>query len=89
MNLLGRTPDMTEGYCECSEDTSKRSIIDEEYHSCNNDDNSKLDSWEWIGPKEFAMTTQEQQIPQEYTEFQYLFKQPKQPELPDYGPHDH
>lgn len=50
---------MTEGYCEYlnTEDTSKRST--DEYHSCENNDDSELDLRERISPKELAATTQE------------------------------
>jgi len=95
MNLLGWAPDTTKSYCEYSnmEDISKRPTTDEEYHSGRTDSSeasdSELGSWEWIDPKELAATTQEPTIPKEYEEFQHLFKQPEQPELPDHGPHDH
>ena len=96
MNLPGWAPGATQKYCEylMDEDISKRSAPIEEYRSERVDSNqeasdSELGSWEWIDHKELAATTQEPQIPQEYIEFQHLFKQPERPELPDHGPHDH
>ena len=100
MNLSGWASDTIKEYCKYSmiENTSKRSTDDEEYHSCKSDvsnsNNSKdsiseLDSWIWIDPKELAVMNQEQEVSQEYIEFQHLFKQSEQSELLNYGLHDH
>ena len=100
MNLLRWASNTIKKYCKylMIEDTSKRSTEDEEYHSCessisNSNDSkdlaSKLDSLVWIDPKELATMNQEWEVPWEYIDFQHLFEQPEQPELPNYGLHNH
>ena len=42
-----------------------------------------------IDSKELAVTAAQDAIPPEYEEFQHLFNQPEQPELPTHRPHDH
>ena len=65
---------------------------DEDHHSWEHSNSSmetRSDSWEWIDSKELVVTATQDTIPTEYEEFQNLFKQPEQPELLKYGPHNH
>ena len=93
MNLLGWAPETNEHYQEylMIEDDTK-THQDEDHHSWGHSNSSmetRSDSWEWIDSKELVVTATQDTIPTEYEEFQNLFKQPEQPELPKYGPHDH
>ena len=64
----------------------------QDHHSWEHSDSSieaKSDSWIWIDSKELAATAAQDTIPLKYEEFQHLFNQPEQPELPTHRPHDH
>ena len=55
----------------------------------NSSTETESDSWIWIDLKELAVTAAQDTIPLEYEEFQHLFNQSEQAELPIHGPHDH
>ena len=50
---------------------------------------AKSDSWAWIDLKELVVTAAQDTIPLEYEEFQHLFNQLEQSELPIHRPYDH
>ena len=75
MNLSGWAPDTNEQYQTWEHSDSSME--------------AESDSWEWIDSKELAVTATQDTISAEYKEFQHLFNQPEQPELPTHGLHDH
>ena len=65
-----------------------KSLYSKRYYPQNGVADHDLDSWELVNHKDLAATEQST-IPAEYEEFWYLFKQPEQIKLPEYGPHNH
>ena len=62
--------------------------MSEGYHSQDKLADHDLDLQELVDYKDLAATEQKA-ILAKYEEFQYLFKQPEQIELLEYGPHNH
>lgn len=91
MNLLGWAPEINEQYYEymiIKDDTK----MWQDYCLWEHSDSfteAESDSWIWIDLKELAATAAQDTILLEYKEFQHLFNQLEQPELPTHGPHDH
>ena len=55
----------------------------------NSSTEAESDSWTWIDLKKLTAITAQDIISLEYEEFQHLFNQPEQPELPTHRPYDH
>ena len=91
MNLLGWAPKTNKQYYDYMmiEDDTKMQQDHHSWEHSNSSTEAESDSWIWIDLKELAATAAQNTILVEYEEFQHLFNQPEQPELPTHGLHDH